>query len=356
MASQRIDMVIGIDVGMSGTAVAYSNLAKARHLDAPVMEFKNWENRDEEGKVPTQLIYDREDIDRGPIAWGFTKQDQPEYPSNHVYAKWFKIDFGHSSPYTIQQHPTRKDLPSADTCYEHFLSRLYSHIEKKLSASELKPMNKTWKDASIEFIFSFPATWDRATVEKLKGLAKKAGFGDHPKHRLTASLSEPEAVAVFSVLEDKIELQNDNTLLVVDAGGGTIDICLSKVKILGENDIRLAELKPNIGEDAGSTYIDSQFQELALEALEILKKAGHELPGGDPLELAWRMMNGEEFQNCKHSCNGLFADDDVFLVGIPGLNGNVSVEEANIMNGELRVKWYAPFVTIYAILGTSYLL
>ncbi|KAI2777444.1 hypothetical protein F4815DRAFT_502454 [Daldinia loculata] len=156
------------------------------------------------------------------------------------------------------------------------------------------------------------------------------------EHRLTASLSEPEAVAIFSVREDQINLQDDNNVLVVDAGGGTIDICLAKVKVSTKNDILLAELKPNIGENSGSTYIDTQFQQLALKELE---KAGHERLGGEPVELAWRMMNSEEFQNYKHGFTGHRDDKDGFFVKIPKLDGKVSFEEANIANGELRVRW-----------------
>ncbi|KAI0108171.1 hypothetical protein F4814DRAFT_427049 [Daldinia grandis] len=337
MASRGIDLVIGIDVGMSGTAVAYSNLAKHNYLNAPIMKFQNWENTDEEGKVPTQLIYDRANIDKGPIAWGFTRRDQPEYPSNHVYAKWFKVNFCKSSQAANrQQQPDEDILPPVDIRYVHFLSKLYCRLEKVLNTKELKPLNKTWNHASIEFIFSFPAGWDRFIVNRFKGLAEKAGFGCHQKHRVTAPLSEPEAVAIFSARVDRISLGDDNNVLVVDAGGGTIDICLVKTNVSANKDIQLRELEPNTGEDSGSTYIDQQFVTLASKELE---KASHEQLGGEPGDLAWRMMNGEEFQNHKHTCAVSYADDDIFLVKIPKLDRKFSFEEANIMDGELRVKW-----------------
>lgn len=91
-----------------------------------------------------------------------------------------------------------------------------------------------------------------------------------------------------------------------------------------------------LGENSGSTYIDTQFQQLALKELE---KAGHERLGGEPVELAWRMMNSEEFQNYKHGFTGHRDDKDGFFVKIPKLDGKVSFEEANIANGELRVRW-----------------
>lgn len=167
----------------TGTGVAYSNLAKHKHQpSAPIMELQTWENRDEEGKVPTQRVYDRRNVGQGPIAWGFTEQGQPD--SNHVYAKWFKVRF--SSPIE-QLQPDEKDLPPVDTLYEDFLSKLYGHIEEKLNITELEPLGKAWKSASIEFIFSFPATWDRPTVEKFKRLAKKARFGSHPRHSVKST-------------------------------------------------------------------------------------------------------------------------------------------------------------------------
>ncbi|KAI1410289.1 hypothetical protein F5Y13DRAFT_202433 [Hypoxylon sp. FL1857] len=337
MASQCVDMIVGIDVGMSGTGVAYSNLAKHSYRPAPVMEFKTWENRDEEGKVPTKLVYDTGNIGQGPIAWGFIKNDEPKPPSNHLSAKSFKTKFCPSSSSTMQQQLSDEDLlPPVDVLYEHFLSKLYDHIEKELSTKELTPLGTTWNKASIEFIFSFPATWDMVAVEKFKGLARKAGFGGHPGHGLVASLTEPEAVAIYSVNEDKIDLRDDKNILVVDAGGGTIDICFANVKKSGRGDTRLAELKPNIGEDAGSTYIDKQFEELASEELD---KVGSERLGNDPKGLAKTMKDGEDFQNSKHGYTGSYADNEHFLVGIPGLKSNASFEKADIVNGELRTKW-----------------
>ena len=111
---------------------------------------------------------------------------------------------------------------------------------------------KHWDRASIRFYFSVPATWDTAIVDEFCVLARRAGFGSQPGFDVKATLTEPHAVAAYTLsCEGFIEvsvsfhrkifrtsfglmslfafanvcfffLQSGQTVLIIDAGGGTV--------------------------------------------------------------------------------------------------------------------------------------
>ena len=63
---------------------------------------------------------------------------------------------------------------------------------------------KHWENCVVEFAFSVPATWSTDVVAVFKQLAFDAGFGQHSGHKVTASLTEPQAVAAFTLCEEKM--------------------------------------------------------------------------------------------------------------------------------------------------------
>jgi hypothetical protein len=63
---------------------------------------------------------------------------------------------------------------------------------------------KEWDQAVVEFYFSVPATWSNDTAGLFKQLAVEAGFGSQRDFRVTASLTEPHAVAAYTLCEEGI--------------------------------------------------------------------------------------------------------------------------------------------------------
>lgn len=197
-----------------GTGVAYASLQE-RHKHSssdprpPVRVLQHGGvDRTKEGKIPTQVVYDTGNIAGGPVAWGFGCKTESKSADNRVYGFFFKQKICPSQWSTKQpraDQPNEKYLPPVNILYEHFLSKLYDHIGSEIRNTVLPPSDNNWESASIEFLFSVPATWNPEAVKNFKGLASKAGFGREQQHSVSTSLTEPEAVAAFTVNEEKKE-------------------------------------------------------------------------------------------------------------------------------------------------------
>lgn len=171
--------------------------------------FRGWENGSTAHKIPTQLVYDRRNIKGDPIAWG---SSELESTKDSVSGHWFKQGFALSPDQSSDNGYTDADLPSVDTLYQHFLSKLYNNIRVALW-EQLGGSGKDWEDASIDFLFSVPAIWDSQARERFKYIATKAGFGCHSTHRVLASLTEPEAAAIFEINreDEKFQVSHQST-------------------------------------------------------------------------------------------------------------------------------------------------
>ncbi|KAI0172555.1 hypothetical protein GGR52DRAFT_591069 [Hypoxylon sp. FL1284] len=340
MDPQRPDFIVGIDVGMTCTGVAYANLMDQEFSPPEVKLICEWAYvLDKDCKVPTQVVYARDDIQHGPVAWGFGSEARLKLADDTVSGHWFKQRFCPSSRSKMKAHadePIDPNLPSVDTLYEDFLAKVYGHIRGEIENRELVKHNREWESCSINFLFSVPATWDSTSVEHFKTLAAKAGFGREPGHSVAASLTEPEAVVIFTIQEEQIEFENGDNILIVDAGGGTTDLCLVKIDKQDRNMVSLAELGPVVGEDAGAAYIDSAFQDLVLEALS---KGGRERLTSPPETVAWEMMRSSVFQDWKHSLGVTNSrKGDALMLKIPGLGDRDTSTESNIVRGRMSIE------------------
>jgi hypothetical protein len=81
--------------------------------------------------------------------------------------------------------------------YFDYFQLLYKCIEARLRGE----LASRWEDATIEFIFSVPTTWQpNPTVERFRNIVKRAGFGQWEKHSAIMGLTEAEAAAVQTAM------------------------------------------------------------------------------------------------------------------------------------------------------------
>jgi hypothetical protein len=81
--------------------------------------------------------------------------------------------------------------------YFDYFQLLYRCIEARLRGE----LASRWEDATIEFIFSVPTTWQpNPTVERFRNIIKRAGFGQWEKHTAIMGLTEAEAAAVQTAM------------------------------------------------------------------------------------------------------------------------------------------------------------
>lgn len=198
--------------GPEGTGVAYFNLTRSKPSSLTATRvMKQWEGRYSENKVPTVLVYDKNNVASGPTSWGFKCDSETEQGQNRVTAQWFKKNFAPKHPAngtgvdTYEDELFEEGLPPTDTLYRDFLSKLHHHISSEFPETQFAN-GVTWATAHVEFLFAVPATWDPKHVNKFIKIAREAGFGEHestPKHSIGPCLTEPQAAAVFATKEEE---------------------------------------------------------------------------------------------------------------------------------------------------------
>ncbi len=115
------------------------------------------------------------------------------------------------------------------------------------------------KDNKILWCLTIPAIWKDNEKSFMRSAAVKAGLitdSESDRERLLLVL-EPEAAAIYCQEKDQAQLEAGKRFMVVDCGGGTVDITTHEVSPHGGLD----EVAEGTGGAYGSTYVDKEFRE-----------------------------------------------------------------------------------------------
>ncbi|KAH6697107.1 hypothetical protein F5X68DRAFT_238449 [Plectosphaerella plurivora] len=254
------DLVIGIDFGMTGTAVAY-----ASGLDKEVKVLKSWQDASNDcDKVPTAVAYKGDEL----VGWGFGVRDQE---NTAVVVKAFKgvIDQRVLAHFKTQNPHLDNQMTRYDTTawLQDYLEQLRKHLESRLQSA--LPQGMSWDQSEILYLFSYPATWDHDTQSTFKKTIGKAGFDASGPHRIKVTMNEAKA-AVASVFANKTLPSPGEHLIVVDIGGGMSDVGVFAVQP-DKDKGPIPHLEPKFHEcgiNIGSSKIDEVFENKVKERLK----------------------------------------------------------------------------------------
>jgi molecular chaperone DnaK (HSP70) len=107
--------------------------------------------------------------------------------------------------------------------------------------------------------------------------------------------SEPEAAAVSVLQEHDLHLSQHDSMLLIDAGGGTVDLSLHEVTSAGgssSSSYRLKELVPCTAELAGASFVDTAFTSYLLRKTGLSEQEWHEWKSQNQIR-AQRLMTNE---------------------------------------------------------------
>ncbi|KAF5016763.1 hypothetical protein F66182_11445 [Fusarium sp. NRRL 66182] len=204
-----VDLLVGIDVGMTGTGVAY------RLMEEKEVKYLTWRGESEE-KVPTRLFYGTSTSTNTStqqpslLAWGW---DTPNTDIDRATIReFFKTSLGSE----------RADQADIGRVYTDYLTCLYRDLmERRFTPSLLKGTEISLM--AVRFLFSVPATWNTAVVAMFERFVSEAGFDRCDGHTFAVDMTEPQAVAAFQMLDPNpgVSLQDGDNVLILDAGGGT---------------------------------------------------------------------------------------------------------------------------------------
>ncbi|KAL8705963.1 MAG: hypothetical protein Q9201_000957 [Fulgogasparrea decipioides] len=317
--------------GTEVCGVSYVNLSIG---SVSVKWLQRWPGRSQanENKVPTIVVYPN--YQQAPSSWGFLSETITEQNAHDKdYKDWFKTFL---DPVRLRQKQAEdpvhspRSMEEVERWYEDYHRLLYKHIEYKLS-TELS--GAPWHCACVDFIVSVPTTWTPQVVERYRAIVKRAGFAQYRNHTLSIGLTEAEAAAVHTSLEASGIFQEQDILLVCDAGGGTTDLSVLGVSDTLTDALSLQQLDVVFGANIGSAAIDYDFESLARSRLKLAHYTSP-LPMA-PEQSAWEMMKSRDFQNtkCEH---GSPDDAPMFSVPIPKLDSTYTDLTAGIENGEMK--------------------
>lgn len=231
--------IIGIDFGSSQSFV--SELAIGS-LEAPKILSIDGES----GIIPTLLAY--EEGDDKPEACGYeVKELMRDERERLVVVSNFKRYLGEKMPDDAGENIAGKD---AEIYCRHFMNFLAQKVREYYNVSQLE-------DEDFATCLAYPATWSKEKRDILKKIAVDAGFPS------VYAIKEPVAVVHALKVEEGTSFVFANKpehYMVIDFGGGTLDICIIKVDILGsEPEVIATAGDPKLGGYEFTNIIRQQY-------------------------------------------------------------------------------------------------
>ncbi|KAK5125179.1 hypothetical protein LTR85_000855 [Meristemomyces frigidus] len=310
-AQRRPDIVVGIDVGQTCSGVAYSigpDWSEPRTLN-------RWPSNvgiEKADKVATRVGYTKDTNKQKN--WGFESVFADEGVNVREQFK-LTLDADYEDDRGFTCHDARQ-------WYLDYLRCLHGEIEKFFDASIPR-----WRNMHVEYSFSTPTTWKNpAMIASIEELVKSAGFASTSQQSVRMALTEAEAAAIEA---STTQYRTNEIFLICDAGGGTTDVNLLKVKSTS-NKIELEPLDHVEGVPIGSTLIDFRMAEHIMKRLHLIQ----DHLDGDIYCLADEMLTGR-FQIVKHSFPNPVVDQ--FWLDVKGLAGSHTFPEAGIKDSRISI-------------------
>ncbi|OCH89886.1 hypothetical protein OBBRIDRAFT_755931 [Obba rivulosa] len=272
-------LVISMDVGTTFSGVGYSILDPG---EVPkimgVRRFPGQEDMAGSSKIPSILYYDK---------FGSLKAIGAEALSSSIVDKaleedWFKVEWfklrlrpdSMASVSKDSQFARMATLPhnkTIDDVLADFYSYLYNCTRRFIL--ETHPSGQVlWDSLAREcvFILSHPNGWEGAQQAQMRRAAIRAGLApDSPEgYERIQFVTEGEASVHFCVVNDTASeaIKDKETIMVIDAGGGTVDISTYSVKVDGDQ-MSMAEISPPECIFDGSATITFRTREYLLKKL-----------------------------------------------------------------------------------------
>ncbi|KAG5980824.1 hypothetical protein E4U55_003578 [Claviceps digitariae] len=379
------DIVVAVDLGTTYTGVGW------RTPRMPIQVINDWPGSGDRGerKVPSTLVYN---ADGTLSSWGFMCADDddddvdddedrgdedgdggdkqkkdddgsssssrgnskgtinsktPSKPPRKIRREFFKLFIDNANLAAGQAIPRApKTMDEAQRFATDFLAQVYAHIRDTIQMQ----IGRSWTDLAVLFLFSVPTTWTRIhVINTFKGIIRSAGFGvQGPRHSAQVDLTEAEAAAVATLQTSPLALQPGSLFLAVDAGGGTTDLALMRVRRAAAAHAggaaawtqgQMTQVSAVKGVGIGSTLIDRAFVRLVEQKLargDGSAGGGRaDLRGRLPANCAARMARSHHFRTLKHKFGERVYMQSVYKMQMEGVSHDLTDVEAGIENGRL---------------------
>ncbi|KAI3391752.1 hypothetical protein diail_6846 [Diaporthe ilicicola] len=260
-------IVIGIDFGTTYFGVAYAWSGNDQKIDV-IMDWDDTNN--DHVKVPSAVKFSR---DKSEITeWG------PNSKDSAGALKWFKLllvdedDLPEDVRASAQVQEARTRLHKlGKTPVEvlaMLLEKVWNHCIAKMKAAEGVDTVDT---SRFHVVITVPAIWPNYSRDRMRKAVVSAGI---LRKRVAVGnttldfVDEPEAAALatLSSIDGRHEALINESVVIVDCGGGTGD-CIS-YKITNIKPMVLREAATGEGGLCGAIFVDDRFRDLLKKKLE----------------------------------------------------------------------------------------
>ncbi|CAB4384322.1 unnamed protein product [Rhizophagus irregularis] len=257
--SGEIRVVVGLDFGTTYSGFSYCHVESNKDM----FTNDNWPGSAGNLKTNTALQYDNsyELVE----SWGLpalARRRKIETSKRPV--ELFKLHLGNLSENLKPKLPI--DYKKAITDYLREIGKL---IKEKISNN----WNIDFYE-SVLLVLTVPTEYsekDKAIMRECVYEAELIAKRFSNKLQFT---TESEAAAIYcmqNVLKEHDLLTSGKTIMIVDCGGGTVDLTIRK--LIGNN--QLSEITEDTGNFCGSTFIDNEFigflrKKLGIDAIDLL--------------------------------------------------------------------------------------
>ncbi|KAL1628390.1 hypothetical protein SLS54_001963 [Diplodia seriata] len=265
----KAQLIVGIDFGTTFSGVAFAFATNTEAKEDIITEWPGAGNQTKQ-KIPTVLYYDQY---QKVVGWGPDIADAlapTGYPKPGVQkVEWFKLQLMLSGNTYIDPinlpplPPGKSEIDVAADYLFHLRQAMRNQLQKTLG----EVFNR--EERNIRYYLTVPAIWNDAGKAATRAAAIQAGFlRDENDNRLTL-ITEPEAAAMFCSKTGLLNLKVHDAVLIVDCGGGTVDLIAYEVE--EEQPFSVAECTAGSGDSCGSTALNRNFSNILRAKIRKMK-------------------------------------------------------------------------------------
>ncbi|KAB5560016.1 Hsp70-like protein [Coniochaeta sp. 2T2.1] len=265
----KAQLIVGIDFGTTFSGVAFAFATNNEAKEDIITEWPGAGSYTKQ-KIPTVLYYDQY---QKVVGWGPDIADAlapTGYPKPGVQkVEWFKLQLmlsGNTYIDPINLPPLPPGKSEIDVAADYLFK-----LRQAMRAALLKTLGEVFnrEERNIRYYLTVPAIWNDAGKAATRAAAIQAGFlRDENDNRLTL-VSEPEAAALFCSKTGLLNLKVHDAVLIVDCGGGTVDLIAYEVE--DENPFTVAECTAGSGDSCGSTALNRNFSNILRTKIRKMK-------------------------------------------------------------------------------------
>ncbi|KAL6763558.1 hypothetical protein V8C86DRAFT_3129636 [Haematococcus lacustris] len=262
-------LIVSLDIGTHDSGFAFANKTTAGKLTA-VKLHKGWPDQPVPyAKTRSALLYDG----RSPVAWGHTAIrklcalcDEGQDISQYRLVKDFKLAL-HDPKRAAELQAVAPGLTPRECRFMAVMADFLTFMRKYIIEHLVKEVGS---DAArldnIHWCLTVPAMWNERDKAVMRTAALRAGLIRKAGSDALTIVSEPKAAAMSALGDDVTPYVAGMTVMVVDAGTGTVDVTVHNCQALG-GQVVLSEATCCARALCGSLYVDNEFRWEAVKCI-----------------------------------------------------------------------------------------